>query len=120
MREFWTGEWAELDVNYVFRAVPAHGVRLLTLSPLQKIAYLGSDLHSSQGIELSSWKETRSRLSFDLDLGREAEGRIYLYCTSIPSAITVNKQEVYWIQESENLISIALKMTAKTSLSVKF
>ena len=120
MREFWTGEWAELDVNYVFRAVPAHGVRLLTLSPLQKIAYLGSDLHASQGIELSSWKSTRSRLSFDLDLGREAEGRIYLYCTSIPSAITVNKQEVYWIQESEKVVSMAVKVAKPVTVKISF
>ena len=120
MREFWTGEWTEVHKDHVFPAVPAHGVRLVTLSPLQKIAYLGSDFHTSQGVELRSWKVTRSKLTFDLDLGREAEGRIYLYCSSIPSAVSVNKQEVYWIQETDNLISIALKMTGKTSVSVKF
>ena len=119
MREFWTGEWAKVEAGFVFHAVPAHGVRLMTLSPFQDVAYLGSDLHVSQGIELQSWKATRSKLTFELDLGHEAEGRIYLYCQSVPSAITVDKQEVYWIQETEKVISIALKMTGKVSLSVK-
>ena len=120
MREFWTGEWAKLETAHVFREVPPHGVRLVTLSPLHQVAYLGSNLHISQGIELQSWKLTQTRLSFDLDLGREAEGTIYLYCASIPSAITVNKQEVYWIQETENLISLAVKLVGKTAVKVAF
>ena len=120
MREFWTGEWAEVESDHVFHAVPAHGVRLMTLSPLQDIAYLGSDLHASQGIELRSWKVTRSKLTFDLDLGREAEGRIYLHCQSIPSAITINNQEVYWIQETEKVISIAVKVANPVTVKVSF
>lgn len=120
MREFWTGEWAEVEADYIFHAVPAHGVRLMTLSPLQKIAYLGSDLHASQGIELRSWKATRSKLTFELDLGHEAEGRIYLYCQSVPSAITVNKQEVYWIQETDKVISIAVNLEHTVTVKVSF
>ena len=120
LREFWTGEWAEVESDYIFRAVPAHGVRLMTLTPLQKIAYLGSDLHTSQGIELRSWKVTRSKLTFDLDLGHEAEGRIFLYCSSIPSAITVNKQEVYWIQETDEVISIAVRLEHPATVKVSF
>ncbi len=110
MREFWTGEWAEVETQFTFRKVPAHGVRLMTLSPLQKIAYLGSDLHVSQGIELQSWKVTRSRISLQLNLGREAEGRIYLYCQSVPLSVKVDGQEVYWIQETEKVISCQGKL----------
>ncbi len=120
MRELWTGEWAEVETNYVFNAVPAHGVRLMTLSPLQDIAYLGSDLHVSQGKELQAWKVTRSKLTFELDLGREAEGRVYLYCQLIPSSITVNKQEVYWIQETEKVISMAAVLEHPVTVKISF
>jgi len=120
MREFWTGEWANVDSDYVFRAVPAHGVRLVTLSPLQKIAYLGSDLHISQGIELQSWKVRGSTLTFKLDLGREAEGRVYLYCPSVPSAVSIGKDEVYWIQEAEKVISIAVSLLNPAIIKVSF
>ena len=120
MREFWTGEWANVDSDYVFRAVPAHGVRLVTLSPLQKIAYLGSDLHLSQGIELQSWKVRGSTLTFKLDLGREAEGRVYLYCPSVPSAVSIGKDEVYWIQETEKVISIAVNLANPAMIKVSF
>ena len=120
MREFWTGEWAEVAAGHVFRQVPAHGVRLITLCPLQDEAYLGSDLHTSQGIELKSWKRTRAKLTLELDLGREAEGRIFLYCSTIPKSVTVDKQEVYWIQEAENLISLSVKLAGKTKVQVAF
>ena len=120
MREFWTGEWAEVSAGHVFRQVPAHGVRLITLCPLQDEAYLGSDLHTSQGIELKSWKRTRAKLTLELDLGREAEGRIFIYCSTIPKSVTVDKQEVYWIQEAENLISLSVKLAGKTKVQVAF
>ena len=120
MREFWTGEWAEVETQFTFQQVPAHGVRLMTLSPLQKIAYLGSDLHVSQGIELQSWKVTRSRISLQLNLGREAEGRIYLYCQSVPLSVKVDGQEVYWIQETEKVISIAVKLEHTVTVKVSF
>ena len=120
MREFWSGEWAEVENGHVFRDVPPHGVRVLTLSPLQKTAYLGSDLHLSQGIELSAWKLRGSTLSLELNLGREAEGRIYLYCQSAPASVTVDKQEVSWVQETDNLVSIGLSLNGKATVKVKF
>ena len=120
MREFWTGEWAEVDAQHVFHQVPAHGVRLMTLSQQQDIAYLGSDLHLSQGIELASWQLGGSNLSFELNLGHEAEGRIYLYCQSVPSAVKVDGKEVSWIQETEKLISIALSVAEKICVNLAF
>jgi alpha-galactosidase len=120
LREFWTGEWAEVETDTIFHAVPAHGVRLVTLSSQQDFAYLGGDLHISQGMELLSWKRTRSKLAFELDLGREVEGRIYLYCQSIPSAVTIDKQEVYWIQETDKVISLAVKLEHPVIVTVSF
>jgi alpha-galactosidase len=120
MREFWTGEWAEVASDFVFRGVPAHGVRLVTLSPLEDVAYLGSDLHVSQGVELQSWKVRGSNLTFNLDLGREAEGRVYLYCPSVPSAVTLGRDEVYWIQETDKVISIAVRFATPAKVKVKF
>jgi len=119
MREFWSGEWAALDADYVFRDVPAHGVRLITLSPKADVAYLGSQLHLSQGIELQSWKIRRSKLTFELDLGREAEGSVFLYSQSQPKEVLVNDEEVYWIQEERGLINIPLKFAGKVNLKVK-
>jgi len=92
----------------------------MTLSPQQDVAYLGSDLHVSQGIELQSWQFDGSNLSFELDLGHEAEGMIYLYCQSVPSAVKVDGEEVYWIQETEKLISIALSFAEKTWVKLAF
>jgi len=92
----------------------------MTLSPQQDVAYLGSDLHVSQGIELQSWQFDGSNLSFELDLGREAEGMIYLYCRSVPSAVKVDGEEVSWIQETEKLISIAVKLAKPVSIKVSY
>ena len=92
----------------------------MTLSPQQDVAYLGSDLHVSQGIELQSWQFDGSNLSFELDLGHEAEGMIYLYCPSALSTVKVDGEEVSWIQETEKLISIAVKLAKPVSIKVSY
>lgn len=120
MREFWTGEWSEIDSDYAIKSVPAHGVRLVALCPRQDVSYLGSALHLSQGIELQSWHVDERMLTFELDLGREAEGNVYLFCRATPKSVTADGNEIYWIQEEKNLINIPLKFTGTTKVEVLF
>ena len=120
MREFWTGQCAELGGDFLFHRVPPHGVRLATLSPKQSPAYVGSSLHLSQGIELKSWQATNSELLFELDLGREAQGSLFIACEAQPSKVTLDESEIYWTQESKNLISVPLKIAGKSSIKINF
>ncbi len=42
-------------------------------------AYIGSNLHLSQGMEISQWKVNQNQVDISFDLGRNASGNIYLY-----------------------------------------
>ncbi len=81
MREFWTGgESAVVSGRYIFKDVPAHGVRLIALRTYSSPAYLGSDLHLSQGgVELSKWKEKSEELILELDLERRKARAIFTF-----------------------------------------
>ena len=91
-REFWTGQLYPLASNTPPEiALPAHGVRLFALHPLQPQfpAYLGSDLHISQGLEVGGWRvvENLDHCTLEIHVERPglAHGCIDLYLPAPPS-----------------------------------
>jgi alpha-galactosidase len=61
------------------KRIPVHGSVLLAVRPKTKAAqYVGSNLHFSQGGEVAAWKPTRKGLRVSFNLGREAEGAVWL------------------------------------------
>jgi alpha-galactosidase len=77
---FWDGRLMESRGGILEpQEIPAHGSILLAVRPRGEGAqYIGSDLHFSQGAEVSEWKLARNTLRAVLRLGREAEGNIWL------------------------------------------
>ncbi len=88
-REFWRGELGQTGPNspITFSNVPSHGVRVLAVRPVNpdRPTYLGSDLHLSQGLEVSDWQAADSELVLTFKLGRQAAGRVYCYLPWVPS-----------------------------------
>jgi alpha-galactosidase len=96
-RTFWddSGEGISvLDGRLVLKDIPAHGVRLLSLRPVgpDTPSYLGSDLHISQGLEVTHWEIGPSDLQFKLERPGKAHGEIELYLPRAPQSITLNNQ----------------------------
>jgi len=83
LREFWTGEIGQMtaDSPYPFEAIPAHGVRVaaVRLYDPDRPTYLGSDLHISQGMEVSGWQEEERKLQIHFKLGHKAAGMVFVY-----------------------------------------
>ncbi len=120
MREFWSGEIALVKGQHIFRQVPAHGVRLVALRKPAPIAYLGSDLHLSQGIELKEWQLESGKLEFKLDLGRAVEGNCYLQLPSVPTQVLQNGNLSEWKSVGGNIIQIPVKLQPECLIQIKF
>lgn len=120
MREFWTGEIAILDDQHTFKQVPPHGVRLLALREMADLVYLGSDLHLAQGIELKEWLVNGSNLEFKLDLGRKAEGKIFIYAQTTPVRVHQNGKPVQWQALDTNIIRIPVILDPDSRIQVHF
>jgi alpha-galactosidase len=84
---FWDERIFSLQAGQTLPLGPmaAHGCALLAVRPKQtgKAQYLGSNLHISQGLEVSHWQEKDLILSLNLSLPRQSEGSITL---SLPRA----------------------------------
>ena len=118
MREFWSGEVAVVADHYTFKQVPAHGVRLVAVRESAPIAYLGSDLHLSQGVELKEWHLDASRLEFKLDLGRHVEGYCFLWLLSSPSQVMQNGKPIEWQAINEHTIKIPVTLSPDCLIQV--
>lgn len=98
-REFWSGSDYSLDGERVsLPPIPPHGVRLLSARPIQPgvPAYLGSNLHISQGLEVAGWEAGDRRLTLALQRPGQARGEIFLRLPEAPRVATIAGRELDW------------------------
>lgn len=81
-----------------FKDVPPHGVALVALRPMLpgQPQYLGSDLHLSQGLEVTAWQPLPQGLDLTLERPGHAQGRIYLSLPQPPRQVWLNDRPVPW------------------------
>ena len=78
--------------------IPAHGVKLLSLRPAPQgtPAYLGSDLHISQGLEATRFEVVESALTVELERPASAQGRVDLLLPESPLNARLNGAPLEW------------------------
>lgn len=119
MREFWSGEIALVQGEHRFEQVPPHGVRLFAVKPLGRAVYLGSDLHISQGTELTEWQLKPTGLEFRLDLGRKTNGNCYLWMQNKISQVFHNGNPIPYRVLNKNIIQIPVELNANSPFRIR-
>lgn len=92
--DFWNGEVIPLN-NPATVTIPAHGVRLFSMRRTRSDlpAYLGSDLHIAQGLEVDMWNihtTERGPVHMTLRTAAPISGRIALYLPWDTSAVRIS------------------------------
>jgi alpha-galactosidase len=98
-REFWSGRGVCLGPEgQRFPAVPAHGAVLAAVRAVSPAApaYLGSDLHFSQGLEVYGWHSQPGTVEIELARPGQAAGEIELYLPRSPILAALNGRELSW------------------------
>ncbi len=127
-RDFWAGKtyiFLQQDRDersHTFEKVPAHGVILLALRPRYPYQpqYLGSNLHISQGFEVTRWQPHDKSIEFDLERPGHSVGKIEL---AIPGQIenaVLNQSQITWGTESEGIYSLDLEFNQKASIAIYY
>ena len=110
VRSFWDGEVGWMDPLHPVTKTktPPHGVVLLAVRKLNISLpqYLGSDLHFSQGMEVTEWEVSVSGLRFRLDCGRKIAGQVDLCLPQQPKATRCDGKTVSWQQLREDVYRI--------------
>lgn len=121
-RSFWDQQTYQIKEDGLLhlQKVPAHGTVVLALRRMEenRVQYLGSDLHISQGQEISSWKEKGKKLEIEFTLPRKVEGQVEFYLPQKPKRVTFDG--VYCLnQEPDNgrmTLPVTLHMKAKMEM----
>ena len=118
--DFWRASyWRMEDPLLHLSAIPAHGIRLLAVRPvLEPPQWLGDTLHISQGLAIRSWHVTDKRLVTQLDLGRRAQGRVWLALPSAPEITILEKQPISWQQAAEGVYTFDLTFEGEARLEI--
>lgn len=111
VREYWSGRHFQVDHGYLtLPKIPPHGVCLLALKPMltQKALYAGSDLHISQGLEVTKWEAGPSKLLFHVERPGQSEGSIDLHLPKPPHEVVCNENIISWQTLEQNYYRIPL------------
>jgi alpha-galactosidase len=116
--DFWEGKYQQVSQpKVVFRQVPAHGCKLLRICQAGNNPQLvGSTLHISQGLELSSMRVVEGKLVIEsINLNRQVEGELWLALDHPPIEAHCNGQrlEIHKIEEGVYGIHLGFMGLAK-------
>jgi alpha-galactosidase len=95
--DFWNETYRQLvpDEPAPSFELPPHGGMLLSLRGVESGPHIvGTTLHVSQGGEGTSWQIEPGSAAFTLDLGRMAQGEIWLSIPARPTAASWNEEQL--------------------------
>jgi alpha-galactosidase len=127
-RDFWKGKnyyWDythQAEHNYTFPQVPAHGVVLLALRTCRahRPQYLGSDLHISQGLEITYWQVHENSLELTIERPGKTHGRIELLLPGKINRAISDYGSLAWEAGSQGIYSFDLEFEDKTRLEINY
>ena len=112
------GNGSTLDIQHV----PPHGVCLLAIRPYRsyQAQYLGSDLHISQGLEVTGWEESQGRLNFRLERPGYAQGEIEIGLPQAPREILQGRKPLAWKAGEDNRITLPVEFDQVENFSIRY
>ena len=120
-RLYWEQETLVFEKEgLTFKDVPPHGCRLVALRLVKKYPqYLGSDLHISQGLEVSAWKSVDKQLELQLERPGLAEGCLELSLPEPPLAASLDGAALGWESSGPNRYRFQVKFDQSARLLIQ-
>jgi alpha-galactosidase len=119
--EFWsaTTHYVKED-TLTFRQVAPHGVRLLAVRPYEAgiPQYLGSNLHVSQGLEVTQWHPEANRVSFRLERPGAGQGSIEINLPGVPQNASLDGAALEWKQSGEGCYRFCVTVNRSASIQI--
>ncbi|MEW6717447.1 MAG: glycoside hydrolase family 36 protein [Chloroflexota bacterium] len=120
-RNFWRGASCQISGGVLtLNAIPSHGVELLALRPVHpdQPQYIGSDLHLSQGREVTRWQPSKQNVLLELERPGHAQGVIELYLPKPPQSVSLNGQRINWEISHSGYYSIPVEFRDKARIII--
>lgn len=123
VRSFWDRQVYTLDEQGLqLMGMPAHGVALLAIRPQMpgNPVFVGSDLHVSQGMEITGWEDLPGRVRLRLELPRRIKGQIELALPGQPCQATLNGQPATFSSSGQGRFYIAVEFDRQGEIEIEY
>lgn len=101
--------------------VPSHGVRLLSVRVAPTVPqWIGDTLHVSSGLGVKEWHVEADQLRAVLELGRRAQGTVWLHLGSEPRSVMLGDQPLGWNQVGPQIFAIDCSFAGRSELRVSW
>jgi len=126
-REFWSGDARRVSGRALtITGIAPHGVKLLALRALPvgvgqqaQPVYLGSDLHISQGMEVTDWCSGPASLRFTLDRPGESHGMMDLWLPHPPEKASLDQTSITWQQLPEGIYRFQVAFQKRAVVEIR-
>jgi hypothetical protein len=127
-REFWSGNtWRVSGKTLQIFAIAPHGVNLLALRALPvgvdqetQPVYLGSDLHLSQGLEVSDWQSGSSGLRFTLVRPGDSHGVVDLWLPYPPEVASLDQTPIAWQRLPDGIFRFQVAFLKRAVVEIRW
>jgi alpha-galactosidase len=115
---FWENRIYRIDGMHTFHSIPAHGGIVAAIRPVidRKPAYLGGNLHISQGLEVTASKASAGVFELMLERPGDASGEVLVYLPGELDEAVLNGNKVAWTAELEGVYRLAVRFNKSGSL----
>jgi alpha-galactosidase len=120
-REFWSGTTYDIQSGTLnLRQVAPHGVCLLAVRPYRPGVpqYLGSDLHLSQGLEVTQWRPEARSLAFNLERPMSGQGSLEISLPSEPKEAFLNDAALEWEPMGERRYRLGVAFERRAAIKI--
>jgi alpha-galactosidase len=120
MIDFWNEVYTYIDGSTLhFSQIPPHGIRFVSLRKvIDGPQWVGSTLHTSQGLFVDAWNSDINHLSAEIDLQRKGMGDVWLQIPNTPKDVSFNGEKLYWEKVSGDIIRARLRNIREGKLVV--
>lgn len=126
--DFWNQKVSRVSAGRIeIPSLAPHGIALFAVRPIleNQPQYLGSDLHISQGLEITGWESTDSALRILLELPHQVKGNLFL---SLPvqgekpliALNAVTKEAIRWENIENNVFVFHLEFDQRAELTLSY
>ena len=123
--DFWAQRgWLTREGEMAFPEIPAHGCRLLRITPMDAgeqpaPRLVGDTLHITQGLEIADWSIGAGGLELHtIDLGRQVRGGLWLSLPERPVQVCCNGEPLEVVLAGENVYRLDVNFTGRAIINV--
>ncbi len=121
-RDFWNRKVYQMRFGgFSDHTILPHGVHLLAVRPFDgdQPVYIGSDLHISQGLEVTDWWAEPEKVSLTLQRPGKSTGRIELYLPFEPKTVKQDGIPKMIESLSQNIYRLSVSMDTEARITIQ-